>query len=1442
MPTNENKDHIRELEAKIRVLEAENQQLIEQNNEILLLGWIAESISSLELPNSILEYTLERIAILKKVTYCAFCEILDEEVIILSSYSNCRENHTSDERIAFSTRLIQALSEGPQILSEEDIDTKRITLAFEDCAKIPKTILLIPFSSRLIQQGILILWDDANSQDQLSQQIELLNRVLEIIISRLDNLSLVQELQHLNIALNMEVDRRAGELRDTNEQLRKTTLQRLQFENALLRQRDIVSNISEASPFGIAILDKKGKITYANDRGQDILGLTRSQITGKQYNDLECKITDYAGNPFPENELPFVKVMATRQPVFNIHHAVERTDGKRVLLSINAAPLYDDDFQIDGVVTVMEDVTEEVAADTEFRRLQNFNTSIVQNISEGIVVQNQAGEFTFINPATANILGYNPEEIIGKHWKEVIPADQHEIVEAADERRKRGKTDRYELELQRKNGQRIPVRVSGSPRLDLPSGEFLGSLAVFSDISEQNYAENIRQVQRELALQLSAVSGVDNILRICLDAALQNTMMEVGGIYFVDPYTGDIRLEHTQGLSQTFIDEGAYYKANSDNARLIAKGDPIYFNHDNLKKVITPAQIKEELLSVAVLPIHHDGKVIAGLNMASRTSSEISDSTKNMLEMIAAQIGSAFSRAQAEDKLAQRVNQLKLINDIGEKIAAVLDLGSVLTRTSQLIQESFGYQHVALFLINQQKDAVVMKTIAGEFQHTFPINHQLSVGQGLVGTAVLKNETQLANNVEDDPRYVNLFPDKLQTCSEISVPIHIGQDVLGVIDAQSTIPHAFDEDDIIVMETLADQVAVAIHNANLHTEVREELFERRRIEDALRESEEKFRNIVEASPMGMFMFQLDEDDQLIFIDANPPADQILGVDCRQFVGKTIEEAFPTLTQTEIPQKYRLAAATGEPSKTHQIEYDGNQISGAFEVYAFQTSPGKMAAMFLDITERKKAEDALRHSENTLSSLFRAAPTGIGLVSNRMLLQVNHRICEMTGYSQNELIGQNARILYPTDEDYEFVGREKYRQINKFGTGTVETRWQKKDGKIINVLMSSTPIDLEDLNIGVTFTALDITERKQAKSRIQRQLRRLAGLNQIDAAITSNLSLSRTIEILLEQATRQLEVDAAAILLYKPPTQTLEYFAGKGFNTETIKTAKIRLGQDFAGRVALERQIIHTTDTNEKFLTRQSFVSEGFQVYYGVPLIAKGQIKGVLEIFHRRPLAHSEGWISFLETLAGQAAIAIDSAELVGNLERSNLELRLAYNTTLEGWAKALELRDFETQGHSNRVTKLTLQLASAVGIPSDDLVHVQRGALLHDIGKMAIPDSILLKPDPLNDAEWEIMSQHPVYAYEMLYPIEFLRPALDIPYYHHEKWDGSGYPHGLKGEAIPLAARVFAIIDVWDALSSDRPYRQAWPAAKVLEYIHSQVGIIFDPRVAEAFFAILQQE
>ncbi len=362
---------------------------------------------------------------------------------------------------------------------------------------------------------------------------------------------------------------------------------------------------------------------------------------------------------------------------------------------------------------------------------------------------------------------------------------------------------------------------------------------------------------------------------------------------------------------------------------------------------------------------------------------------------------------------------------------------------------------------------------------------------------------------------------------------------------------------------------------------------------------------------------------------------------------------------------------------------------------------------------------------------------------------------------------------------------------------------------------------------------------------QRRLEHISSMRQIDQAISSSLDLQLTLEILLGHVLQQLQVDAAAVLLYRPETQSLHFVAGQGFRTSALQHSEIRLGQSFAGLAALERRIISVFDGNQLakvFERSPNFRDEHFLSYLGVPLIAKGNVIGVLEIYHRQFLEPTAEWLAFLEALAGQAAIAIDNTRLFNDLQNLNFQLLQAYDATIEGWAKALEFRDMETEGHSRRVVEMALKLARRLGVEEQQLNNLRRGALLHDIGKMAIPDALLQKPGPLNEAEWQLMRQHPVFALQMLQNIPFLHSALDIPYCHHEKWDGSGYPRGLKGEEIPLAARIFAIVDVWDALTSDRPYRKAWTKQQALAYLEEQKGKHFDPRIVDAFLILLNQE
>ncbi len=429
--------------------------------------------------------------------------------------------------------------------------------------------------------------------------------------------------------------------------------------------------------------------------------------------------------------------------------------------------------------------------------------------------------------------------------------------------------------------------------------------------------------------------------------------------------------------------------------------------------------------------------------------------------------------------------------------------------------------------------------------------------------------------------------------------------------------------------------------------------------------------------------------------------------------------------------------------------------------------------------------------------------------------------------------------------------------------SAEYRACRPDGSIVHLLDRGYILRDDDKRaVRVIGAMLDLSERKQAQleirdltermeaeleirdlnAQLEQRLNRLDALRRIDVAISASLDLNLTLGIVLDQVQTQLGVEAASILLGDSHNQVLTYAAGKGFRTGEIVASQLRAGEGCAGRAVAEQRPVAVSDLSRsdvRIVRKELISGEGFVAYHAVPLVARGQVRGVLEVFHREPFEADQDWLSFLETLAGQAAIAVDNAHLLRDLQRSHSNLVAAYDATIEGWARALDLRDKETEGHTRRVTEMTIKLGRSMGQGPDELTHMRRGALLHDIGKLGIPDAILLKPGKLTEEEWQIMKLHPGYAYEWLAPISFLKPAMDIPYCHHEKWDGTGYPRGLQGEQIPLAARIFAVVDIWDALRSDRPYRQGWSDPEVLDHLRSIAGTHLDPAVVAHFLKTL---
>ena len=541
---------------------------------------------------------------------------------------------------------------------------------------------------------------------------------------------------------------------------------------------------------------------------------------------------------------------------------------------------------------------------------------------------------------------------------------------------------------------------------------------------------------------------------------------------------------------------------------------------------------------------------------------------------------------------------------------------------------------------------------------------------------------------------------------------------------------------------------------------------------------------------------------------------------------------------------------------------------------------QIASLRLSSVSKKGSDDEARYRD-----LFENAIDPIFVVDAEFrYADANRRATELLGYSKQELLGMRIFDLIPPEQqpcsNAELMKLGDRGEYERF-----EGKILTKDGRWIDIEVNSSAIIQDGVFVGSRDIVRDITGRKREQIELQRshdeleqqaqdrslilselnqalereisermrverklkeQLERQRALSTVERSIASSLNLSETLSVFIDQVMVHLGTDAAAVMLYDREGEELSFAAARGFRSNRIVKVTVKAGRSLAGTVIARQTRILIPDLEladelypspHGYQFRHSFMvkDEGFRSYIGVPLTVKGEVKGILEVFHRTVFRPEEDWLEFLDALSQQASIAIDNASMFAALQQSHAEISLAYDKTIEGWSRALDIRDNETHGHSQRVADLTVRISQAVGISGKQLVHIRRGALLHDIGKLGVPDNILLKPGRLSDEEMAIMKRHPEIAYDILSPIPFLRDALDIPYLHHERWDGSGYPRGMRGMEIPAASRIFAVIDVWDALRSDRPYRDAWDEAKASAYLLAERGKHFDPDIVDVF-------
>ena len=626
-----------------------------------------------------------------------------------------------------------------------------------------------------------------------------------------------------------------------------------------------------------------------------------------------------------------------------------------------------------------------------------------------------------------------------------------------------------------------------------------------------------------------------------------------------------------------------------------------------------------------------------------------------------------------------------------------------------------------------------------------------------------------------------------------------------------------------------------VHQIELEMQNEELMQARTETEAALRQ----YADLYDFAPVGYFTLGRDG----IISRVNLAGASLLGVERQKLVKRRLGVFVHARSLTALSTFLDRVFTSGK-NEACEIELSKDGAAPLWVRIEATTESAERTAcrlVMMDMTERKQAEEALRESERQMNALVTSLDDIVFEFDDQgTYLNVWAADESLLAQPKEQLLGKRIADILGEENGRPFA--DAVRRVMAGGQSeSIEYPLDIPGGKHWFVARIN-PILAQDRSVqSASMLIRDITERRQAAERIQIQLEHLNALREIDTVISSSFDLKFSLDAIVSRIVRELQVDAVDVLVLNSESRMLEYQAGSGFRSKAFQDYELQIGDGPVGRCIRDRKSICIRDLRENMngFRRQSLLTEEkFIGYYCVPLINKRETKGVLEIFHHSPLEPEQDWVDFLETLAGQTAIAIESATMFNGMQRSNMELRLAYDGTIEGWSRALDLRDEETEGHTLRVTEMTVKLARAFGLSEAELLQVRWGSLLHDIGKMGVPDNILLKPGPLDENEWVLMKKHPSFAYEMLSPIRYLCMALDIPYCHHEKWDGSGYPRGLKGEVIPLVARIFAIVDVWDALGSDRTYRAAWTQERIRQHLIASSGTHFDPQVVDAFLKL----
>ncbi len=1141
-------------------------------------------------------------------------------------------------------------------------------------------------------------------------------------------------------------------------------------EEALIESETHYRNLVEISPDGVVLVDTEGKILFVNQQLAMMLGAdNENSLIGKALLDFISPNSRQAA----ESEIFRTLKGETIQ---RGSYLVQRVNDKQFPVEANIRPILGKDGSPEAFLAVVRDVSDREETLQALKVSEARYRAIVEDNPEMILRYKPNGTITFVNLAFCTNMGVPSDQLIGERLFNVPSLEFKRIAERLLVELSPDMTpDISEHTTKKKTGEQVWYRWKTQP-IRNDEGHFIEYQSIGEDITDEKRAEQAN-LQSEQYLRTLMES-------IKLIAIITDTKRN---ITFCNSY---------------FLETTGWHREEAMGKN--------WFDH--FVPAETADQLRQEMIKhtkAGDIPQRNENTILtkSGENILVAWNNTLLRDEQGIVTAIAS-IGQDITEQYYNEKTQE------IIYKIAQSTITSKDLEELYQSIHGVLLDLMPAENFFIALYDPESDLISFPYFIDQYDIC---PQPRKPGKGLTEYVLRSSKPLLV-----DPEVFAMLEEKGEverigsdSVDWIGIPLLIENQAIGVMGVQTYSEGVrFKKRDEQMLTFVSAQVAIAI--------------ERKRAELALSTSTKRNELLIQASTDCIFLESLFGE----ILDCNSIAEEIYGYTREEFVSMNVADLVDKEFLADKPDyiKWQIEQG-GRFSDIPNVRKNGMVFPVEVSTKITDIEGKKFAVAYVrDITERKQSENAILESEAKFKALAQTAAAGIFIHLDAQFLYVNPMWCEITGYSEDELLKTSLWTIINHNEGDRV--RQKYADLVREETGMIrfETNFFTKTGdkKWLDITAGFIDYQGEKATIG---TAIDITYRKHREHDLE-------VVAKISDALRTDLTREQVRTTILVELMELLSIDGAIISTVENREDLPNLVRATGC-WSAIDNRQLKVNEGLSGYIIGScKAYVNFCAAHDPYFSDPELISNLITLA-GVPLVAKGETIGSIIVGSTRLLSENE--LRLLKTIGDLAASAIHRSDLYEQTSIQAYELKQAYDATLEGWAHALELRDKETQGHSLRIANMTLELARRMGYENDMLENVRRGALLHDIGKMGVPDTILLKPGRLTEDEWAIMQQHPTYAYEMLSELPYFKEALEIPYCHHEWWDGTGYPRGLKGTDIPLAARIFAIVDAWDALVSDRPYRKAWIKESALKHIIDQAGTHFDADVVKCFVDLMKE-